>query len=145
MYRVRNGCVQVLLVHPGGPFFQKKDEGYWTIPKGEVDPGEDLLQTAQREFHEETGLTAMGPFTPLSPITQKGGKIVHAWAFVGDCDPSQIVSNLFTLEWPPKSGRMAQFPEVDRAEFFGLADVRKKIKATQMGLVDELMQIIGTK
>jgi predicted NUDIX family NTP pyrophosphohydrolase len=138
MYRVQNGELQVLLAHPGGPFFKKKDEGAWTIPKGEVEPGEDLLEAAQREFAEETGVTPAGPFRPLAPVTQKGGKIVHAWAFPGDCDPAAIVSNTFTMEWPPRSGKQRAFPEIDRADFFDLATARRKIKAEQVPLLDEL-------
>ena len=101
MYRHSEGSLQVLLAHPGGPFFQNKDEGAWSIPKGETEPNEDYLAAAQREFMEETGLSPAGPFIPLTPVTQKGGKIVHAWAFEGDCDPSATVSNTFTMEWPP--------------------------------------------
>src|SRR5580692_807100 len=101
MFRIKDGTLQVLLAHPGGPLFQKKDEGAWTIPKGEPEGDEELLAVAQREFTEETGLSAAGPFLPLGSIQQKGGKIVHAWAFAGDCDPRDVRSNLFTLEWPP--------------------------------------------
>lgn len=114
MYRIKDGALQVLLAHPGGPYFAKKDDGAWTIPKGEPDGDEDLLLAAQREFKEETGITAFGPFIPLRPIKQKGGKVVHAWAFAGDCDPEAITSNTFTLEWPPKSGKQREFPEIDR-------------------------------
>jgi predicted NUDIX family NTP pyrophosphohydrolase len=142
MFRIKDGALQVLLAHPGGPLFKKKDEGTWTIPKGEPDPGEDLLLAAQREFREETGLESHGPFIPLKPIQQKGGKIVHAWAFEADCDPSSIRSNLFTMEWPPHSGRQAQFPEVDRAEFFNLREARQKIKAAQYALLEELAAIL---
>ncbi len=142
MFRIRKGELQVLLAHPGGPLFKKKDEGAWTIPKGEPDAGEDLLAAAQREFTEETGFDAKGPFIPLQPIQQKGGKIVHAWAFESDCDPSEVRSNLFTLEWPPKSGRREQFPEVDRVEFFNLRKAEKKIKAAQYPLVEELAAIL---
>jgi predicted NUDIX family NTP pyrophosphohydrolase len=110
MYRVRNGQLEVLLVHPGGPFFAKKDEGAWSIPKGEPDAGEELFDAAQREFEEETGFKAAPPFIELSPITQKGGKVVHAWAFAGDCDSAQLRSNSFMLEWPPRSGRTQEFP-----------------------------------
>ena len=140
MYRIRDGAVQVLLAHPGGPFFVNKDVGSWTIPKGEPNAGEDLLVTAQREFEEETGISPAGPFVALKPIQQKGGKIVHAWAFEGDCDPAVIKSNTFTMEWPPKSGKRQEFPEIDRAEFFELASAMKKIKAGQEGLVEELRE-----
>ena len=143
MYRIRDGKLQVLLAHPGGPYFKNKDEGAWTIPKGEAEPGEDLLAAAQREFEEETGVTPAGPFIPLTQVKQKGGKIVHAWAFEGDCDPTNIVSNTFTMEWPPRSGRLLEFPEVDRAEFFDVADTRRKIKAAQMALIDELGVILN--
>jgi predicted NUDIX family NTP pyrophosphohydrolase len=138
MYRFKDGVLEVLLAHPGGPFFQRKDEGAWTIPKGEPEPGEDLFTTAQREFKEETGFTPRGTFYALRPIQQKGGKIVHAWAFEGDCDPSELRSNLCVIEWPPKSGKKIEFPEIDRAAFFDLATARKKIKARQDALLDEL-------
>ena len=138
MYRIKAGALQVLLAHPGGPFFAKKDDGSWSIPKGEPDADEDLLVTAQREFEEETGLKPTGPLILLKPIQQKGGKIVHAWVFEGDCDPAAIRSNTFTMEWPPHSGRQQEFPEIDRAEWFDLATARKKIKAGQEALIDEL-------
>jgi predicted NUDIX family NTP pyrophosphohydrolase len=140
MYRIRDGKLEVLLAHPGGPFFQKKDAGAWSIPKGEIEDGEDLLAAAQREFEEETGVKPVGPFIPLTPVKQKGGKIVHAWAFAGDCDPSQIVSNTFTIEWPPRSGKMKEFPEIDRAEFFGEKEAKEKIKEAQQAYIDELKQ-----
>src|SRR5271166_3363109 len=136
MYRVKDGVLQVLLAHPGGPYFVNKDDGAWSIPKGEPDDDEDLLVTAQREFEEETGVEPTGPFTPLKPIKQKGGKIVHAWAFEADCDPSAIVSNTFTMEWPPHSGRRMEFPEIDRADFFDAATALWKIKAGQEGLIE---------
>ena len=142
MYRIKDGALQVLLAHPGGPFFRNKDEGAWSIPKGEPDADEALLVTAQREFEEETGVKPTGPFVPLSPIKQKGGKIVRAWAFEGDCDPSVVKSNTFTLEWPPKSGRQMEFPEIDRVEFFDLDTARKKIKAGQERLLEELEVIL---
>lgn len=145
MYRIKDGILQVLLAHPGGPFFVKKDDGAWTIPKGEPEPEKDLLVTAQREFEEETGLKPVGPFTPLKPIKQKGGKVVHAWAFEGDCDPNAITSNTFVMEWPPKSGRQVEFPEIDRVEFFDLDTARRKIKAGQDGLIDELEGILKGK
>jgi predicted NUDIX family NTP pyrophosphohydrolase len=138
MYRIKEGTLQVLLAHPGGPFFAKKDDAAWTIPKGEIEAGEDLLAAAKREFEEETGIVAIGPFTALAPIKQKGGKIVHAWAFEGDCDPDAIVSNTFMLEWPPKSGREVAFPEIDRAAFFDLIEAKRKIKAGQEGLLAQL-------
>jgi len=143
MYRIRDGVPEVLLAHPGGPFFRGKDAGVWSIPKGEPDPGEDLFATAQREFEEETGLKPAGPFHALQPIQQKGGKIVHAWAFPGDCDPAAIRSNTFRTEWPPKSGRQVEFPEIDRAEFFDLDLARKKIKLGQNGFLDELQAILA--
>lgn len=144
MYRIKEGTIQILLGHPGGPLFENKDERSWTIPKGEPDPGEDLFLTAQREFEEETGLKPQSPFIALQPIQQKGGKIVHAWAFEGDCDPATIKSNFFTMEWPPNSGKQAQFPEIDRADFFDLDMARIKIKAKQDGLIDELERILKT-
>jgi predicted NUDIX family NTP pyrophosphohydrolase len=145
MYRIKDGAIQVLLAHPGGPYFAKKDDGSWSIPKGEPGPTEDLFLTAQREFEEETGLNPAGPFVPLKPVKQKGGKVVHAWAFVGDCDPTTIHSNTFTMEWPPRSGQQKQFPEIDRAEFFDLATARRKIKSGQVGLIDELEMILNRK
>jgi predicted NUDIX family NTP pyrophosphohydrolase len=145
MYRIKDGSPQVLLAHPGGPFFRNKDEGSWSIPKGEPDADEDLLLTAQREFEEETSIKPIGPFLPLKSIKQKGGKIVHAWAFEGDCDPSACTCNTFTMEWPPKSGRQQEFPEIDRAEFFDLATAKRKIKAGQEALIDELERILGRK
>src|SRR5262249_46225432 len=139
------GELQVLLAHPGGPFFKNKDEGAWTIPKGEIDRGEDLLEAAKREFKEEIGVTPTGPFIALTPITQKGGKLVHAWAFKGDCDPAAIVSNTFSIEWPPRSGRWTDFPEIDRAEFFDVAVASRKIKVAQAPLIDELQGVVERK
>src|SRR3954470_5515017 len=134
MYRRQGGQLQVLLVHPGGPFWRNKDAGAWTIPKGEVAEGEDLLATARREFEEELGVRPAGTFVPLTPVRQKGGKQVHAWCFEGDLDPAAVRSNTFTMEWPPKSGRQAEFPEVDRAEFFDLPTARQKINPAQVAL-----------
>jgi predicted NUDIX family NTP pyrophosphohydrolase len=146
MYRIKDGGVQVLLAHPGGPYSAHKDEGAWSIPKGEPANGEnDLLVTAQREFQEETGVTPHGPYTPLKPIKQKGGKIVHAWAFEGHCDPAGHCSNTFRMEWPPLSGQYRDFPEIDRSEFFDLKTARKKIKAGQEGLLDELKGMLKGK
>ena len=143
MYRFEGGKLQVLLAHPGGPLFRNKDEGDWSIPKGEVEPGEELLAAATREFREETGVTPTGPFLALQLIKQKGGKIVHAWAFEGTCDPARIVSNTFTMEWPPRSGRRAEFPEIDRADFFDVAAAKRKIKAAQVPLIVELEEAVS--
>lgn len=142
MYRVRDGRLQFLLAHPGGPYFKGKDDGAWSIPKGGVESSEDLLETARREFLEETGVTPSGPFIALKPIRQKGGKTVHAWAFEGDCDPAAVVSNAFTMEWPPRSGRFATFPEIDRADFFDLEAARRKINVGQVPLLEELHDIV---
>jgi len=143
MYRKDGGNLQVLLAHPGGPYFQNKDEGAWSIPKGEVEPGEDLLECAKREFEEEIGFTPTGPFIALTPVKQRGGKIVHAWAFEGDCDPTAIVSNKFTMEWPPRSGQQMEFPEIDRAEFFDVSTARQKINTAQVALLDELEKVVN--
>lgn len=143
MYRSVGGELRVLLAHPGGPFFRDKDEGAWTIPKGEVEPGEDPLTTAVREFGEEIGFAPTGPFIALMPVKQKGGKVVHAWAFEGDCDPAAIPCNTFTIEWPPRSGQRVEFPEIDQAEFFVPAEARRKVNAGQVPLIDELETIVG--
>lgn len=143
MYRVCGGITQVLLVHPGGPFWKNRDEGAWSIPKGEPEPSEELLDCAQREFEEELGLKPHGPYTRLEPIQQKGGKIVHAWAFEGDCDASGIHSNTFAVEWPPHSGQFRSYPEVDRAEFFPLDVGRKKINSAQAALLDQLEKLLA--
>src|SRR5438105_6691138 len=128
MFRVREQALQVLLVHPGGPYFQNKDEGAWTIPKGEAAEGEDLLVRAKTEFQEELGITAAGDWISLGSVKQKGGKTVHAWAFAGELkNDFKLVSNTFAMEWPPRSGKRRQFPEVDRASFFALEAARKRI------------------
>jgi predicted NUDIX family NTP pyrophosphohydrolase len=142
MYRIQNGALQVLLAHPGGPLFKNKDDGAWTIPKGQIEPGEDVLQAAKREFEEETGITPVGPFTVLTSIKQKGGKVVHAWAFQSDCDVTAIASNTFTMEWPPRSGRQAEFPEIDRADFFDVATASRKINPAQSPFIQELQKIL---
>ncbi|MBP1633972.1 MAG: Phosphohydrolase [Acidobacteria bacterium] len=130
---------EVLLVHPGGPFWARRDEGAWSIPKGEVAEGEDALQAARREFEEETGAAAPGgPVFALAPCRQKGGKIVEAWAIAGELDPSTLRSNTFALEWPPRSGRHVQVPEVDRAAWFPLDEARRRILEGQRPLIDEL-------
>ena len=141
MYRMDDGTLQVLLAHPGGPFFRNKDEGAWSIPKGEIEPGEDVLEAAKREFEEEIGFTPTGPFIALTPVKQRGGKIVHAWAFEGNCDPSAVVSNKFPMEWPPRSGQQMEFPEIDRATFFDVSTARRKINAGQLALIDELEKL----
>ena len=143
MYRVRGDEVEFLLVHPGGPLWQNKDAGIWSIPKGEIHPGEDGLEAAKREFAEELGLPAQGALVELAPITQKSGKIVHAWGFGGDCDLSQIRSNTFSMEWPPRSGRTGTFPEVDRAAFFNLEQAKGRINPAQAGLLVELLRKLG--
>jgi predicted NUDIX family NTP pyrophosphohydrolase len=129
----------VLLVHPGGPFFAKKDDGAWSIPKGEYDDSEDPLTAARREFEEETGFAAEGDFIPLDAVTQKGGKRVVAWAFAFDGDAARVRSNTFSMEWPPKSGRMESFPEIDRAGWFTLETARKKILPSQCPFLDQLI------
>jgi predicted NUDIX family NTP pyrophosphohydrolase len=138
VYRETNGLLEVLLAHPGGPFWARKDEGAWTIPKGLVEPGADLLATAQREFTEETGFVAAGPFVPLAPVRQTSGKIVHGFACRGDFDAAKLTSNMFEIEWPPRSGQRRQFPEVDRAAWFDLSAARDKLIAYQRPFLIEL-------
>ncbi len=142
MYR-RRGELEVFLVHPGGPFWAKKDAGAWSIPKGEIGAGEEPLQAAQREFLEETGFPIGGEFRPLELLKQSGGKSVHAWAVEADCDPSELRSNLFSLEWPPKSGQTREFPEVDRAAWFTIPQAREKILKGQIGFIDQLVSLVG--
>ena len=143
MYRHRDENVQVFLAHPGGPFFRRKDDGHWTIPKGEQNPGEPLLETAMREFGEEVGLKPGGHFIELGCIRQKGGKTVYAWAFEGDWDESwPLRSSTFKMEWPPESGQTQAFPEVDRAKFFSLDAARHKLKETQWPLVERLLEAL---
>jgi predicted NUDIX family NTP pyrophosphohydrolase len=143
LFRRRGGEPEVLLVHPGGPFWARKDDGAWSIPKGEVEPGEDLLASARREFAEETGFRVEPPFIPLTPVRQASGKVVHAWAVEGDADPARLRSNLVTLEWPPKSGRHQEFPEVDRAAWFSLAVAERKVVPGQRGLLAELTGVLA--
>jgi len=130
----------VLLVHPGGPFWRNKDLGTWTIPKGEIAEGETPLEAAKREFQEETGLPPGEPLIPLGEIRQAGGKFVTAWAFEGDCIPSELFSNTFEMEWPPRSGKMATFPEIEKAEWFSLREAELRILASQIPLLHRLMQ-----
>jgi predicted NUDIX family NTP pyrophosphohydrolase len=143
MYRRRPAGLEVLLVHPGGPFWAKKDLGAWTIPKGEIAEGEDELATARREFEEETGLRPAGTLIPLGSVKQKGGKVVHAWAFEGDADAGAIRSNTYQVQWPPGSGEWRAFPEVDRAEWFPLDEARRRINPAQAALIDTLERIAG--
>ena len=142
MYRVRDGMPQVLLIHPGGPFWIRKDARAWSIPKGEYDDDEDPLAAAKREFVEETGFAPGATFVELQPIRQAGGKRVMAWAFEGDCDPSQMVSNTFEIEWPPRSGRMATFPEADKAAWFDLETARWKMHLGQRPFLEQLEALI---
>ena len=143
LYRLRDAQIEVLLAHPGGPFYARKDSGVWTIPKGEVGAGEDLLAAALREFEEELGFAPAGDFAPLGSITQKSGKIVHAWAFEGEWDPGRIRSNTFAMEWPPRSGRQVEFPEVDRAEFFRIEEARRRINPAQAELLSRLERALA--
>lgn len=138
MYRTASGQLEVLLVHPGGPFWRRKDLGAWTIPKGEFAVDEDPLDAARREFHEETGCEPHGPFLPLSTVKQAGGKVISAWAFEGDWDPAELHSNTFTMEFPKGSGGSQSFLEVDRAQWFDLPEARRRINPAQVALLDEL-------
>jgi predicted NUDIX family NTP pyrophosphohydrolase len=139
LYRNINNQLQVFLVHPGGPFFKNKDAGAWSIPKGEFNDDEDALLAAKREFLEETGQAIEGNFIKLSPIKLKSGKTVHAWAVEGDIDHDSIVSNMFEMEWPPRSGKTVSFPEVDRAGWFDVGEACVKVNAAQVGLIEELV------
>lgn len=141
-YRHAPGGLEVLLVHPGGPFWRNRDAGAWSIPKGGVDPGEDHLTAGVREFQEETGTVLAGDFLPLGEIRQAGGKRVVAFAIEADIDPDAITSNTFSMEWPPKSGKLAQFPEVDRAAWFDFATARAKINPAQAMFLDRLEALI---
>jgi predicted NUDIX family NTP pyrophosphohydrolase len=133
---------EVLLAHPGGPYWAKKDAGAWTIPKGQIEPGDDPLATAQREFTEETGFTASGPFVPLTPVRQKSGKTVHAFACAGDFDPAGFVSGTFEIEWPPRSHRMQTFPEIDRLAWFAPEEASEKILGYQLPFLRELEEML---
>ena len=143
LYRMQSGKLEVLLVHPGGPFWGKKDEGAWFVPKGELNVGEEPLAGAKREFEEETGLKPEGEFLALGSVKQKSGKTIVAWAFEGDCDPSSIKSNTFTIEWPPKSGRQHEFPEIDRAGFFTVTQAKAKMHPVEYPLVLRLHELLG--
>jgi predicted NUDIX family NTP pyrophosphohydrolase len=143
LYRHSGETLEVFLVHPGGPFWAKKSRGAWSLPKGELAGGEDPLDAARREFTEETGFAIDGQLHALQPVRQSGGKTVLAWAVEGDCDPAALRSNLFELEWPPKSGKRQAFPEVDRAAWFSLPDAREQIVAGQVPLLDELDRLLS--
>ncbi len=143
LYRRRNQSLEVLLVHPGGPFWAKKDLGAWSIPKGEYANGEDPLSAARREFEEETGFPAPADVIALGELKQAGGKMVKAWAAEGDCDPEKLVSNTCEIEWPPRSGRKMEIPEVDRAAWFGMDEARERILKSQLPFLDRLSAVQG--
>lgn len=144
LYRRRGGRLEVLLAHPGGPLWARKDAGAWTIPKGEHGADEEPLAAALREFCEELGCPApAGPFVALTPIRQRAGKVVRAFACEGEVDPANLRSNTFTMEWPPRSGKVAEFPEIDRAAFFPLAEARTRCNPAQVALLDELERLVG--
>jgi len=147
MFRKNNELLEFLLVHPGGPFFRNKDNGAWTIPKGEAAEGEDLLVRAQLEFREELGVNpSASDWIDLGTVKQKGGKTVHAWAFEGELPPDFVVaSNTFTMEWPPRSGRTQEFPEIDRAEFFPIELAKEKINQAQVEFLDRLLEHLRTR
>ena len=138
LYRLRQGATEVFLVHPGGPYWRNKDAGAWSIPKGQLEADDDALAAARREFLEETGSAVSGEFVALAPLRQPSGKTVHAWAVEGDIDAASITSNLFSVEWPPRSGKLQQFPEVDRGAWFALDAAREKMLAGQRGFLDQL-------
>ena len=139
MFRRRGRELEVFLVHPGGPFWQKKDAGAWSIPKGNYAEGEPAFDAAQREFEEETGIKAAGEFLALGEVKQAGGKITSAWAFEGDCSVTDVRSNTFRMEWPPKSGRQKEFPEIDRAAWLTVSDARKRMLKAQIAFLDRLV------
>jgi predicted NUDIX family NTP pyrophosphohydrolase len=144
LYRRGGARIEVLLVHPGGPFWRRKDTGAWSIAKGEIAEGEDLLAAALREFHEETGFAAGGTAVPLGRVRQTGGKVVHAWAVEGDADPAALESNTFEMEWPPRSGRRQSFPEVDRAAWFDLEEAGRRIIPAQIAFLDALVAEVSS-
>jgi predicted NUDIX family NTP pyrophosphohydrolase len=142
LYRIKEGKLEVLLAHPGGPLWVKKDEGHWSIPKGEF-TDEEPLEAAKREFYEETDARVSGEFIPLIPITQRSGKVVYGFAVEGDFDLSQFKSNTFKMEWPPSSGRIQEYPEIDRAEWFSLEGAKEKLNEAQHSFLDELIETLG--
>ena len=141
-YRVRDGDIELFLVHPGGPYWSNQDDGAWSIPKGEFEEGDDPLAAARREFREETGFEVSGPFHALSPLKQPSGKVIHAWAVEGEINPGRVASNSFSMEWPPHSGKQQDFPEVDKAAWFSLAIAQKKLVPGQRGFLDQLQQLV---
>lgn len=145
LFRRPHGRLEVLLAHPGGPVWAARHTGAWTVPKGGAHDGETLLDAAIREFREETGFVAAGPYIPLGQITQRGGKVVHAWAFEGDCDPAAMVSETTTTEWPPRSGRVIVVPEIDRVEFFSLDRAKEAINVAQVDLLDRLVEALTSQ
>lgn len=141
MYRWRGGDLEVFLVHPGGPFWAKKDHGSWSVPKGEYEDGEEALEAARREFSEETGFAANGHFLSLGEVTQSGGKLVSVWAVEGDCNPAKMVSNYCRIEWPPRSGRMIEIPEADCGAWFDVAEAKARILKAQLPFLDRLVAV----
>ena len=141
MYRRSGGALEIFLVHPGGPFWARKDKGAWTVPKGEYNTDEDALEAARREFQEETGFTAAGPFIELGSVQQKSGKQATVWAFEGDCDPDQLVSNTCEIEWPPRSGRRIEIPEIDRGRWFSIEQAQEYIREEQRPLLATLLAL----
>lgn len=142
VYRKRREALEVLLAHPGGPFWAKRDGGAWSIPKGEVNATEPPFEAALREFQEETGFAVSGDFTALSPLRQPGGKVVHAWAVPGDVEPARLRSNTFSMEWPPRSGKQQEFPEIDRVEWFAIDEALRRILPGQAGFLRELASLV---
>jgi predicted NUDIX family NTP pyrophosphohydrolase len=145
MFRQARGALEVLLVHPGGPFWAKKDAGAWFLPKGEIAPGEDPLAAAKREFEEETSFASCEPYLPLGEVRQKSGKVVSVWAFEGTCDAANLKSNTFEMEWPPRSGKHQMFPEVDRGAFFTAVVAREKMAPTEVEFLTRLEKMCVEK
>jgi predicted NUDIX family NTP pyrophosphohydrolase len=145
LYRGTRASLEVFLVHPGGPFWANKDDGAWSIPKGELGPGEDPLNAAKREFAEETGLVAKGVYQPLRSVRQTGGKVVYAWSVQCNIDTPAVKSNTFSIEWPPGSGKVREFPEIDRAEWFKISLAKRKILKSQLGLLEQLAGLIAVR
>lgn len=143
LYRRTPRGLELFLVHPGGPFWAKKDDGAWSFPKGEYEDDEAPLAAARREYREETGFEVDGDFVALDPVKQKGGKVVQVFAVEGNCDPARIRSNTFTMEWPPRSGQTAAFPEVDRAGWFAPTEAKRKLNPAQSSIVDQLCRVLG--